>query len=503
MADDITLNAGSGGATLATDEDAGASRHYQVVKLADGTANSETRIVAGNGTASGALRVTIASDTTGVLSIDDNSGSLTVDNAGTFATQVDGDALTALQLIDDIVATDDAAFTAATSKGVPAMGFVTTDSVNSGDVGALAMTTERELHTALTAAGFQSSNNTTTTPLSASATYTGTAEQNDYQYVMVSCIADTAGTLFFDFSVDGTNYNTFPVSGFAVAANTHEIHTAVKGSRYFRVRFTDGGSGQSTFRLYTYYSNTNLALNSPLNVDLSQDSDAIAVKAVLVAQAGGTGDFANIQSTAGGNLNISIAEASDGLDIGAGNAGTETIRVSIASDDVNLSGILADTANMDTNLATVAGAVAGSEMQVDIVSGTVTANLSATDNAVLDVIETNTSGNTSHYRNIDANAEAEIKGSAGTLKWLHAMNLTAAKAYVHLYDQVAASVTPGTTTPTYTFPIPTQGDTNGAGFVLPAQIEFSTGITLVVTTTLDGSTGDPGTNGVIINAGYV
>lgn len=40
-----------------------------------------------------------------------------VTNAGTFATQVDGAALTALQLIDDPVLADDAAFTLSTSKG--------------------------------------------------------------------------------------------------------------------------------------------------------------------------------------------------------------------------------------------------------------------------------------------------------------------------------------------------------------------------------------------------
>jgi hypothetical protein len=52
---------------------------------------------------------------TDVVPVTDNGGSLTVDgsvavtNAGTFATQVDGAALTALQLLDDVVATDGAA----------------------------------------------------------------------------------------------------------------------------------------------------------------------------------------------------------------------------------------------------------------------------------------------------------------------------------------------------------------------------------------------------------
>lgn len=49
--------------------------------------------------------------------VTDNSGSLTVDNGGTFAVQVDGSALTALQLIDDTVFAEDVAAQAA-DKGV-------------------------------------------------------------------------------------------------------------------------------------------------------------------------------------------------------------------------------------------------------------------------------------------------------------------------------------------------------------------------------------------------
>lgn len=181
--------------------------------------------VIGTGTEATALRVTIASDSTGVLSIDDNGGSITVDgtfwqatqpvsltsttvtgtvavtqsgtwdevgindsgnsitvdapvgtpafvrlsdgaaaittlpvslasvpshavtNAGTFAVQVDGSALTALQLIDDSIFTDDAAFTPGTSK-VSIAGFqadeTSTDSVDEGDAGAARMTLDRK-----------------------------------------------------------------------------------------------------------------------------------------------------------------------------------------------------------------------------------------------------------------------------------------------------------------------------------------------------------------------
>jgi len=94
---------------------------------------------------------------------------------------------------------------------------------------------------------------------------------------MVSCKADVAGTLYFEFSVDNTNWETFPTSGFVVSAGIHEFHTAVKGPRYFRVRYVNGASAQSSFRLYTYFG-TYRQPSSPLNQPLGLDSDAILVR---------------------------------------------------------------------------------------------------------------------------------------------------------------------------------------------------------------------------------
>lgn len=71
-----------------------------------------------------------------------------VTNAGTFATQESGAALTALQLLDDTIVADDAAFTVATTKTSVA-GFLadetSTDSVDEGDAGAARMTLDRKL----------------------------------------------------------------------------------------------------------------------------------------------------------------------------------------------------------------------------------------------------------------------------------------------------------------------------------------------------------------------
>ena len=93
---------------------------------------------------------TIAATQSGTWTVTGAGGSFPVTNAGTFATQVDGAALTALQLIDDPVIVDDAAFTPATSKVMMA-GFEAdetgTDSVDEGDAGAARMTLDRKVIT--------------------------------------------------------------------------------------------------------------------------------------------------------------------------------------------------------------------------------------------------------------------------------------------------------------------------------------------------------------------
>lgn len=79
-------------------------------------------------------------------------GSHAVTNAGVFVVQIDGAALTALQLIDDMVFADDAAFTLSTSKGGVAAGVaVQTDGTDptavsaEGDVAALRTDMQRNL----------------------------------------------------------------------------------------------------------------------------------------------------------------------------------------------------------------------------------------------------------------------------------------------------------------------------------------------------------------------
>lgn len=94
MADNVTVdNNALTDYTVVTDEVTSpytaATAQAQAVKLLDGTANATTPIAAGGGVEAGALRVTVASDSTGVLSVDDNGGLLSVDDGGGSLT-VDG-----------------------------------------------------------------------------------------------------------------------------------------------------------------------------------------------------------------------------------------------------------------------------------------------------------------------------------------------------------------------------------------------------------------------------
>jgi hypothetical protein len=125
-------------------------------------------------------------------------------------------------------------------------------------------------------------------------TYTGSGEENNYAYVGVNLQVDESGTLFFDFSQDGSNWSSYPVAGFDVVSGINEVHTAWKGGRYMRPRFV-GTGGRTFFRLTTYYSNLPLPLSAPLNQGISSDQDAQIVRSVGIGE-NPSGSYVNTPS---------------------------------------------------------------------------------------------------------------------------------------------------------------------------------------------------------------
>ena len=99
MAENFTFSE-TGSSNGAADDIAGVK--YQKIKLVDGTEDSTTAIEAGGGVEASALRVTLANDSTGVISIDDGGNTITVD--GSITADVTGSGDVPITLDSEIVA---------------------------------------------------------------------------------------------------------------------------------------------------------------------------------------------------------------------------------------------------------------------------------------------------------------------------------------------------------------------------------------------------------------
>ncbi|MEM2386089.1 MAG: hypothetical protein QXO67_03810 [Candidatus Bathyarchaeia archaeon] len=99
----------------------------------------------------------------------------------------------------------------------------------------------------------------TTTPLGANATYTGASRDTfistnfpypRYALFMACALADQAGTLYIDESPDNTTWIN-GVKSASVAANTPTILEHKPIYRYVRVRYVNGATAQTSFRLWS------------------------------------------------------------------------------------------------------------------------------------------------------------------------------------------------------------------------------------------------------------
>ena len=416
MADNITLDPGSGGSTVATDED-GSNAHHQYVKVEYGPDNTQTKVTATNG-----------------LPVQDDGGSLTVDHTnidnlhsadfdtggGTDTTPAIGIAVPASGGAAVIPgdATAGLKVDLGNDNDVIVTGTVTVDATGQGDI-------------PVTLAG---------------------------ETVVLGVGAASIGTLGANSGVDIGDVDILSLPG-----------VAAEGAALGEGVLLQGDDG-------TDRKNINV---DPTTGDLQVD-------------------VTNTVTVDGSGVTQPIPVASLPLPTGAATATNQ--------------------ATGNGSLSTIAGTVSGSEMQVDLVAslpagtnniGDVdVATIAAGANLVGDVglSGARTSGGTTLYKNIDVDeTEDQVKGTAGQIYWIHAINLSAAVKYLKLYNATTASVTVGTTVPDLTFPIPTQGDTNGAGFVLsiPNGIAFDTAVTIAATTGVaDNDSGAPGANEVIVNLGF-
>jgi hypothetical protein len=171
--------------------------------------------------------------------------------------------------------------------------------------------------------------NSSTSALGASATFTGTGELNGFPDVLLTCKADADGTLFAEFSDTGEfngEQSIFPVAGFSVSANIYEFHTAVKGPRYFRTRFVNGSSDQSSFRLDVYYGTFRQG-NLPVNQSIGFDADATVVRSVDSSLDLAFGNFSGLSENAKFGRVTGLDAADTSVDIWALGDDTESPRL--------------------------------------------------------------------------------------------------------------------------------------------------------------------------------
>jgi hypothetical protein len=116
-----------------------------------------------------------------------------------------------------------------------------------------------------------------------------------------------------------------------------------------------------------------------------------------------------------------------------------------------------------------------------------------------------TAGGLSIFRSLDLDeTEEDVKTSPGCVYGVWVTNTATTTRWVKFYNDTAANVVVGTTTPVITFGVPgnTSDDISGV-FASTHGIQFSTAICVAATTGVaDNDTGAPANNDVIINIFY-
>jgi len=199
-----------------------------------------------------------------------------------------------------------------------------------------------------------------------------------------------------------------------------------------------------------------------------------------------------VGSLPAGTNAIGKLAANDGVDIGDVTLNNATIAVTQSGtwDEVGI--------NDSGNSITVDN---GGTFAVQVSS------IAAGTNAIGDVgLVPRTSGGLSIHRSIDLDeSEEEVKASAGQVYGVWFTNTSAGTRWLKFYNDTAANVAVGTTTPVITIGLPgnTSDDISGALFNGGLGIPFSTAICVAATTGVaDADTGAPSANDVIINVFY-
>jgi tetrahydromethanopterin S-methyltransferase subunit B len=186
---------------------------------------------------------------------------------------------------------------------------------------------------ATTNEGFLDAGNSSTTPLLANATFTGSAiEIKDYSAINVAAFSDVSSAtdgLKMQFSPDGINWDhqhTFSVTG-----NVGVSYAQAAELRYFRIVYVNGASNQTVFRLTVILKVTDV---SPSRYTVGQQLQggqmADVTKSIIwgLSSSGG-GTYVATKVTPSGSLTVALGDITG---VVGQNTMANSIPVAIASD---------------------------------------------------------------------------------------------------------------------------------------------------------------------------
>lgn len=263
----------------------------------------------GGGTEATALRVTIANDSTGLVSVDDNGGSLTTDTP-----QLPG------ALVGGRLDTNIGAWMGATTPTVGQKAMTASlPVVIASDQSTLPIKVQ----------GNVDAGNSSTTPLGISATFTGTGiDISSYAVITITVFADEDGTLKVEFSPDNTNWD-FSLPYTIVGGAAERVQIGPLG-RFFRVVYENGAQAQTVFRLQTIERTINVSPPViPVEYEIKGSYDAILTKSVITGKTtSGGGAYVDVKVSPSGAVQVGGA-VDQGT--GAGAAGPWSVRLSDGS----------------------------------------------------------------------------------------------------------------------------------------------------------------------------
>jgi len=141
-----------------------------------------------------------------------------------------------------------------------------------------------------------SAGNSSTTPLSGAATFTGSWDPIlKFNSISIIGSADVAGTLWADFSLDGSTASRSIQLSTGLTSD-FGIHSLIPVAQYFRVRVINGAGAQSTLELSVLYSaDPRIAQpTSRIGQAVTSHSDVLNARSVLFGSHSNNTTFSNV-----------------------------------------------------------------------------------------------------------------------------------------------------------------------------------------------------------------